>query len=89
MHRLKKTVLIQTYSMEPRYKKLSICREYQSLQPVKTFKHLTQIKHIETAPVRENWQTGFTHSIQVNFNTCFHSRWICNEKVTFFEEAKF
>ena len=60
--------------METRYKKLSICREYQSLQPVKTFKHLTQIKQDETAPATENWQTGFTHSIQGNFNTCFHSR---------------
>ena len=29
------------------------------------------------------------HNIQVNFNRCSHSRWICNEKVTFFEEAKF
>ena len=66
MHRLKKTVLIQTYSMETRYKKLSICREYQSLQPVKTFKHLTQIKQNETVPVRENWQTGFTqHSSEL------------------------
>ena len=44
MHQLKKAVLIQTYSMETRYKKLSTCREYQSFQPVKTFKHLTQIK---------------------------------------------
>ena len=51
MHRLKKTVLIQTYSMETCYKKLSICREYQSLQPVKAFKHL---KQNETAPVTEN-----------------------------------
>ena len=51
---LKKTVLIQTYSMETRYKKLSICREYQSFQPVKAFKHLTQIKQNETAPVTEN-----------------------------------
>ena len=66
MHRLKKTVLIQTYRMETRYKKLSLCREYQSFQPVKAFKHLTQIKQNETAPATENLQTGFTqHSSEV------------------------
>ena len=66
MHRLKKTVLIQTYRMETRYKKLPLCREYQSFQPVKAFKHLTQIKQNETAPATENLQTGFTqHSSEV------------------------
>ena len=66
MHRLKKDSLIQTYRMETRYKKLSLCREYQSFQPVKAFKHLTQIKQNETAPATENLQTDFTqHSSEL------------------------
>ena len=63
MHQLKKAVLIQTYSMETRYKKLSTCREYQSFQPVKTFKHLTQIK--------QKWNCPSNRKLTDRFYTTF------------------
>ena len=89
MHRLKKTVLIQTYSMETRYKKLSVCREYQSFQPVKTFKHLTQIKQKWNCPNKRKLTDRFYTAFKWTLTRVFIRARFAMKKITFFEEAKF